>query len=299
MNAAASTRRQVVRQREVRKTIIYLVLTAVSLITLAPLIWMIITAIKPEKEIFRNPPTFIPETVTLDNFNTALGSANFLHYMTNSLIYAGVTTLLMLVLASTAGFALARLNFRGRDFLFLAILALLLVPAETHLIPNFLLIKHVPFAGGNDWLGNGGRGWINSFPGLIVPGAVTPFGVFFMRQFFVSMPKELEDAARMDGASYLQIFRTIMLPLARAPLATLSILTFVGTWNAFTWPLIVTNSESHRTLQLGLQVFQDSNNVQMWGVLMAASLISVAPLIALFLLAQRYFIESFAYSGIK
>lgn len=115
----------------------------------------------------------------------------------------------------------------------------------------------------------------------------------------MTLPTELEDAARIDGANYFQIFTTVMLPLSRAPLATLSILTFVGTWNAFTWPLIVTNSEKYRTLQLGLQVFQDSSATQMWGVLMAASLISVAPLIALFLLAQRYFVESFAFSGIK
>lgn len=286
-------------QRFAIQTIVYLVLGAVSLVTLTPLIWMVVTAIKPENEIFRAPPTFFPQVATTDNFSTALGAANFLHYIVNSLIYAGATTILMLVLSASAGYALARLKFAGRGLLLLCVLGLLLVPSETHLIPNFLTIRFMPFAGGNDWLGQGGRGWINSFPGLIIPGAVTPFGIFLMRQFFMTLPTELEDAARIDGANYFQIFTTVMLPLSRAPLATLSILTFVGTWNAFTWPLIVTNSEKYRTLQLGLQVFQDSSATQMWGVLMAASLISVAPLIALFLLAQRYFVESFAFSGVK
>jgi multiple sugar transport system permease protein len=286
-------------RRRIHKTIVYLVLTAISIVSLTPLLWMVTTAFKPTDEINVSSPALLPKHPTLDNFRAAFGQADFPLYIRNSFVYASLTTVCMLVFATMAGYAFARLRFRGRTVLFGALIALLLVPWETHLIPNFLLLRFFPLSGGNDIFGQGGSGLINTFGGLVLPGAVTPFGVFLMRQFFVSLPGELEEAARIDGASYPRIFARIMLPLSVPPLVTLGLLTFVATWNAFTWPLVVTQGETLRTVQLGLQVFKEANPVQPWGILMAASLISILPLVALFLVGQRYLVASMAFTGLK
>lgn len=277
----------------------YCILSLVSLTTIAPLFFMIITALKSNAEIYSQAPSFLPVAPSLANFAEALGRSNFLLYITNSFLYAGGATICMLILASMAGYALARLRFPGRAVIFVSIIALLLVPWETHLIPNFLTIRFFPLAGGNDIFGQGGSGFVNTFPGLIIPGAVTPFGIFLMRQFFSTLPREIEEAAIIDGASHLRILVEIALPLSRPALATLGILTFVGTWNAFTWPLVVTNSASIYTIQLALQVFRESSPIQDWGILMAASTISVLPLILVFMFGQKYFIAGMAYSGLK
>lgn len=277
----------------------YCILSLVSLTTIAPLFFMIITALKSNAEIYSRTPSFLPLAPSLANFSEALGRSNFLLYITNSFLYAGGATICMLILASMAGYALARLRFPGRAAIFVSIIALLLVPWETHLIPNFLTIRFFPLAGGNDIFGQGGSGFVNTFPGLIIPGAVTPFGIFLMRQFFSTLPREIEEAAIIDGASHLRILIEIALPLSRPALATLGILTFVGTWNAFTWPLVVTNSASIYTIQLALQVFRESSPIQDWGILMAASTISVFPLILVFIFGQKYFIAGMAYSGLK
>ncbi|HEX5414496.1 MAG TPA: carbohydrate ABC transporter permease, partial [Chloroflexota bacterium] len=186
----------------------------------------------------------------------------------------------------------------GRQAIFIGILATMMVPSQMLLIPLFVMLKHVPLAGGNTLLGVGGNGWLDSFAGLIVPQAVTAFSIFLMRQFFLTLPVELGDAARIDGASEAQIFWRIMLPLTKPALATLGIISFQGSWNDFLWPLIVTSTEQTRTLQVGLQVFQDQNNAD-WALLMAATTISSVPIMIVFLAGQRYLVQGIALTGLK
>lgn len=276
----------------------YAFLILVALIALGPFLWMFSTALKSTQEAALFPPHWLPPHLEWSNFATAMGRGNFGRFFANSLVYALGRTVLNLLFCSLAGYAFARLKFPGRDKLFFVLLGLIMIPSQVQVIPLFVIIRHVPLAGGNDLLGNGGSGWINTFYGLILPGAVTPFGIFLMRQFFRTLPMELEDAARLDGASPFTIYARLILPLSGPALATLGILTFQNAWNDFIWPLIISNTDATRTIQLGLQVFQDQNNTE-WGLLMAATVISVAPLIVLFIAAQRYFVRSFALSGLK
>ncbi len=224
--------------------------------------------------------------------------APFALYFRNTGIYALGVLVCQLVLCSMAGYAFARLPFPGHRIVFIAVLATMMVPGQMLLIPLFVMLKHVPLAGGNDLLGNGGNGWLDSFPGLIVPQAVTAFSIFMMRQFFLTLPGELADAARIDGASEAQIFWRIMLPLTKPALATLAIITFQNAWNDFLWPLIVTDTEATRTLQLGLQVFQDQNNTD-WALLMAATTLASLPIVVAFLIGQRYLVRGIALTGLK
>lgn len=278
--------------------LLYVLLALSAVTAMTPLLWMLSTALKGPEDLFTYPPTWLPPNWQWSNFPEALGRGNFGRYFLNSLFYALASTSLNLVFSSMAGYAFARLRFPGRDWIFFVVLGAIMIPTQVRLIPTFVILKHIPLAGGNDLLGQGGSGWINTYPGLIFPVAVTPFGIFLMRQFLRSIPTDLEDAARVDGASRWQIYTRIILPLSGPALATLAILSFEETWNDFIWPLIVTNTESMRTIQVGLQVFQDQNNTQ-WGLLMAATVVSVAPLILLFIVAQRYFVRSLALTGLK
>jgi multiple sugar transport system permease protein len=202
------------------------------------------------------------------------------------------------LLSALAGYAFARLRFPGNKLLFLLVLATLMVPYQVTIIPLFVIIRHMPLFGGNDILGQGGIGWINSYWGLVVPGAVGAFGIFMLRQFFQTLPVELEDAARIDGAGELRIFWQIMLPLAMPAIATLAIFSFQAGWNAFFWPLLITTTDDMRTIQLGLTVFVQQYSTQ-WDQLMAATVVATTPVILAFAVGQRLLVRGIAFTGLK
>jgi len=276
----------------------HLVLILGAFAMLLPFVWMVSTSLKPADQLFTVQPTWVLHPVLCDNYARAMGAGNFGRYAMNSL-FLGVANLATNVLLSAlAGYAFARLRFPGRNLLFLLVLATLMVPYQVTIIPLFVIIRHVPLFGGNDLLGQGGIGWINSYWGLVVPGAVGAFGIFMLRQFFQSLPNELEDAARIDGAGEFRIFWQIMLPLAMPAVATLAIFSFQAGWNAFLWPLLITTTDDMRTIQLGLTVFVQQYSTQ-WDQLMAATVVATLPVIVVFGIGQRLLVRSIAFSGIK
>jgi len=277
---------------------LYLLLSIVAIATLFPFFWVVLTSLKLDTEIFSWPPIWIPSSLTLQQYIICLQTANFTLYLFNSALVTIMRTVFTVAAASLAGYAFARLHFRGRDLLFLAVLATLMIPFQAALIPLFLLVKWIPLAGGNDLFGRGGIGWIDSYWGLIVPGVANAFDIFLFRQFFITVPQELEDAARIDGASEFGIFWRIMLPLSAAPTVVVIIFTFQTCWNEFLWPLVVVQSSKMRTIQLGLAQFAQQHLVN-WGPLMAGAALASLPVILIFLMMQRYFAQAITTTGIK
>jgi len=279
-------------------TLLYLVLAATAISMLVPFLWMVFTSFKPRNEVFQMPPVIFTTSYTIENFVRALTRGNFNLYFANSLIVSGTSTVLNVLITSMAGYAFSRLLWRGREFLFMVVLAVMMLPGLIALIPTFLIVKGTPFAGGNNWLGQGGTGWLDSYPGLIVPSLGGGFTVFLLRQFFMTLPKELEDAARIDGCSEFTIYSRIILPLSRPVLAVVAIFNFQGSWNDFLWPLVIVQSDRMRTIQLGLTLFHSQHNVD-WGVLMAGTTIATIPTVIVFLAAQKHFVQGIALTGIK
>jgi multiple sugar transport system permease protein len=267
-------------------------------VMLLPFVWMLSTSLKPPYELFTVPPTWIPSDFQWDTYAKAMSAGNFGRYALNSLFLALANMVTNVLLSALAGYAFARLRFPGNKLLFLLVLATLMVPYQVTIIPLFVIIRHMPLFGGNDILGQGGIGWINSYWGLIVPGAVGAFGIFMLRQFFQTLPVELEDAARIDGAGELRIFWQIMLPLAMPAIATLAIFSFQAGWNAFFWPLLITTTDDMRTIQLGLTVFVQQYSTQ-WDQLMAATVVATTPVILAFAIGQRLLVRGIAFTGLK
>ena len=261
----------------------HLFLLPMSLLMLTPLVWMVITAVSTPAEARQFPPA-LPTTIQWSNFSDVWTGSPFGSWLLNTAIVSLLVLVANLVLCTTAGYAFARLRFRGSGIAFMALLATLMVPFQVVLIPTLLIVKSL--------------GMIDHLSALIVPNLVTAFGVFLMRQFFISLPPDLEEAARIDGASRLGVFVKILLPLMGPPLATLAILTFLSTWNDFLWPLVAIQSPENMTMQLGLSTFQGAHLTD-WPLLMAATLMSQLPVIVLFLMGQRLFVRSIASSGIK
>lgn len=269
-----------------------------AVVMLLPFVWMLSTSVKPADQLFTVPPTWVPRPIQWDNYAKAMGAGNFGRYAMNSLFLGLANLATNVLLSALAGYAFARLRFPGRSALFILVLATLMVPYQVTIIPLFVIVRHIPLFGGNDVLGQGGIGWINSYWGLIVPGSVSAFGIFMLRQFFHTLPVELEDAARIDGAGEFRIFWQIMLPLAMPAVATLAILSFQAGWNAFLWPLLITTTDDMRTIQLGLTVFVQQYSTQ-WDQLMAASVVATLPVIIVFGLGQRLLVRSIAFTGLK
>ena len=263
---------------------IYVFLAASALVVVYPFIMMVLTSFKPQGEITASPFSLFPQQITFQNYQTIWTRIPFGLYFRNSIIYSVAVTVLSLTFDSMCAYALARLHFRGREILFLVILATMMVPGQVTMIPLFINLAHL--------------GWINTFQGLIVPHITSAFGIFLLRQFFLGIPSELEDAARIDGASELRIFAQIILPLSQTALATLFVFHFMYNWNDFLWPLIITKSQAMRTLPTGLALFMGDHNVE-YGLLMAGAVISAAPLLIAFLFAQKYFIRGIAFTGSK
>jgi multiple sugar transport system permease protein len=279
----------------------YVLLTGTALAMAAPFIWMILTSFKTDADIATNPPTWLPSSWRWANYTDALSVAPFGTYFRNSLIIAVGHVTINLVLASLAGYALARYRFRGREAVFLGFVAMLMIPTYTKIVPQFLMAKTMPLFGGNNIIGEGGSGWVDTWWGLIVPGAVTPFAVFLFRQFYLSIPRELEDAARVDGLGEWAIWARIASPLIKPAFITAGLLTFQESFNNFLWPLLITTRDDLRVVQLGLTVLKESGEgfTTQWNLLMAGTAMASLPMIVLFLLTQRYFVQGLATTGIK
>jgi multiple sugar transport system permease protein len=261
----------------------HLVLAPLAALMLVPLIWMLLTSLSTKAETRRFPPG-LPSSLHWGNFRTAWDQAPFGHWLMNSAVVSVTCVVSNLIFCALAGYAFARIRFAGRQLTFFAILATLMVPFQVVMIPTLLIVKHL--------------GLVNSLPALIVPNLVTPFGIYLLRQFFLSLPIELEEAAMIDGAGRLRVLTQILLPLMGPPLTTVAVLTFLSVWNDFLWPLVVNSSPGAMTVQLGLATYQSAHFTD-WPVLMAGTLMSQLPVLVLFVLGQRYFVSSIATTGIK
>lgn len=280
-----------------RLRVIFLLLIA-AVVMGSPFFWMAISSLKPNTELFSWPPTFVPRHLTLDHYTTALTTRGFERYFLNSAVVSLISMAFNLVFCSLAGYAFARLDFPLKNFLFLLLLSTMMIPVQVTLIPTFLMVKSFPLAGGNNIFGQGGTGLLNTYAGLVVPHIMSVFGVFIMRQFYMQFPRELSEAARIDGAREISIFTRIFLPLGKPAMSALAIFTFTQAWDDFLWPLVVTSDRNMRTLQLGLEVFKNRYTAD-WGPLMAATTVSILPVILIFVVFQRYFTDTALSSGIK
>jgi multiple sugar transport system permease protein len=279
------------------RVVLYVVLSLGSLLMVGPFIWMILTALKSTGEV--GTFTWLPREFHWSNFVEAMDAAPFLRYFWNSLVLTVGQTALTLVFCTMAGYALAKAPIRGAKGILNYFIALMMVPFQIILVPMFLLVKSIPLFGGNDILGMGGTGWLNTWWALIIPLAIAPLYTFLARQFYVTLPSELADAARVDGLGEFGIFFRIMTPLVKPALVTIGVFQIEAAWNSFLWPLIVTNSDELRPLQVGLAIFsQDPLNVQ-WPYLMAGATLATMPMIILFVFAQKRFVEGMASAGLK
>lgn len=283
---------------KVKKISLYVFMVLLALIFLFPFIVMVFTAFKSPAELQQPYFTLFPETFTLDNFIGAMSTGNWPRYFLNSIVITTVTVIASLFLNSMAAYAFSRLKFPGRDLLFKFSLIALMIPEQVIMIPVFLELKTFPFAGGNDIWGMGGTGLLNTYAGLIIPFIAHPFGVFLCRQFFMTIPKTLDEAAVLDGCSKFRVFWNIYLPLSKPTLVTLALLKAVTTWNQYTWPLILTNTDEMKTVQLALSNFS-TEFVTNWGYVMAATTLIILPIGVLFWCLQKYYVSGIVSSGVK
>lgn len=281
-----ATKDTTLRTRDrVARTLLHVVLGLGLLAVAGPFVWMALASVKPEREIRAVPPTWWPETFTLDNFHQLFSRLDFPLYFFNSALVAAVVTVGNLLFCSLVGYALAKLRYPGKRMLFLAVLGMLMVPGMVTFVPQFVLVSNM--------------GLTNTYAGLILPFLVGPFGVFLMRQFLQSIPDDLIEAARVDGAGEFRIFWRVVLPLCRPALATLGILTFLGSWNNFLWPLVVATTEDKYTLPVALALYSVGQNRTDYGLLLAGAVVVVLPVLVVFLLLQRHFLRGIATTGIK
>ncbi len=272
--------------RNWRIVIGYVCLVLIAISMLYPFFAMINLSLVPNGEIFNQGGKLIYSPITIDNYISVFNKIPLWKYFINSLFVAIVTTLGQVIISTLAGYAFARMTFKWRDGLFLLVLITMLVPPQVNIIPLFFLMRQFH--------------WINTYQALILPGLFGGFGIFMMRQYFLGLPKDLEESAKIDGCNIFSTFFKIALPLAIPAIATLSIFTFVTTWNSFMWPLIVTNTESMRTLPVGLAIFKGSfREITLWGDLLACSVICTIPVIGVFLLGKKYFINDILQGGVK
>lgn len=268
----------------VARIALYVVLIIIALFFLLPILWMFTTAFKPFVETLQ--PTWIPQEPTLENFTSIFNDPSIpvLRWFVNSLGVALAFTTLVVLLDALAAYAYARMNFPGRNALFGLLLATLVMPGIMFLVPNYLTIVRL--------------GWLNTYQGVIAPGLSGVFGVFFLRQFFQSIPKELEEAAYIDGASVWTTFFRVSLPLAKGAIATLAIITFLTSWNDFLWPLLILNDRELQTLPVGLATIQGQYTFD-YGKLMAGAVVTAVPVLILYVFLQRYIIQNVAMTGLK
>lgn len=264
--------------------LLYILLILGGLVMIVPFAWMISTSLKSGQYVLSMPPQLIPNPATLDSYRRIFELYPIGRMLFNSLFVAGLVTMGQLVTCSMAAYAFARLKFRGHNFVFLLYLATLMVPFQVTITPLFIMMRIF--------------GWINTYQGLILPGVFSAFGTFMLRQAFMTIPTEYEEAAYMDGASPLAIFLKIILPLSKPALATLSVFAFMGSWNSFMWPLFIVREETLMTLPVGLATLQGRWLTE-WNLVMAGAVITVLPMLLLYLFAQKYLVQGYVMSGLK
>lgn len=268
----------------IKNVVVYTLMIVIALIMVLPFLWMLSTSFKEMGQVLIFPPEWIPRPFVLANYAEAWELAKFNLFFRNSAIVTLLTTAGQLVTCSLAAFAFARLEFPGRDQIFLIYLATMMIPTQVTLIPLYLLMKQF--------------NWIDTFSGLIVPGIFSAYGTFMLRQFFLGIPKSLDESAVIDGCGYFRIYWQILLPLSKAALATQAVFCFMWQWNNLLWPLVMTNTDAHRTLTVGMQLFKGQYSIA-WNLLMAGSVISVIPILILYIFLQKYFVEGIAMTGMK
>jgi ABC-type glycerol-3-phosphate transport system permease component len=266
----------------------YIVLILVTLTMVIPFIWMVTTSVKHPNATFAYPPQILPSEIDLSNYEMLFTLVPFGRYFFNTLVVTLLTVLGQLIITSLAAYGFARLNFIGRDTLFTLYLGTMMVPYQVTLIPLFLIVF--------------GMGWVNTYQGLIVPAISSVFGIFLLRQSFLGVPRDYQEAARIDGASEFTIYRRIFLPLNGPALATLAVFAFMGSWTDLLWPLLISRTPEMRTLELGLAYFNSSTSAfrqTNWPLVMAASVLVMLPVLIVYIFAQRYFVRGIALSGVK
>lgn len=272
--------------KTLRLTLGYVVLVLIALSMLAPFFAMLNLSFTQSDAIFSYPPEIFSKSLTFENYKSVFSSIPLAKYFLNSLFVALVTTAGQIVFASLAGYAFARLKFKGRDVLFFVILVTMMIPPQVNIIPLFFIMRELH--------------WVNTYQALIIPGFFGGFGVFMLRQYFLTFPKDLEEAAKIDGCGIFQTFFRVAVPLALPSIVTLAIFTFVSSWNSFMWPLIITNSDDMRTLPVGLAAFRGSfREITLWGDLLACAVICTIPVIIVFLLGKKYFINDLLSGAVK
>lgn len=266
------------------RTMLYILLLISGAVMIVPFAWMLSTSLKGGGAVLTMPPQWIPDPATLENFRQIFDLYPIGRMFFNSLVVAVAVTFGQLITCSMAAYAFARLKFRGQNVVFLLYLATLMVPFQVTITPLFIMMRIF--------------GWINTYQGLILPGVFSAFGTFMLRQAFMTIPTEYEEAAYMDGASPLTIFLRIILPLSKPSLATLSVFSFMGSWNSFLWPLFIVREETLMTLPVGLATLQ-GRWITEWNLVMAGSVITVLPMLLLYLFAQKYLVQGYVMSGLK
>lgn len=272
------------RKLHADQVLIYVVLIAVTAVYLFPILWIIISSFKDGSELFRWPPTLWPEEPTLQNYIQAFQAGNFVRYFANSAFVTVAATIITVIINTMAGYAFAKYRFKGDTFLFVFFIATLMLPLEVLMIPIFQVIKEFHM--------------YNSFWGLIIPPAATPAGVFLLRQYFLTVPKDLMEAARIDGASEVRIFVRLMLPAAKPAMSVLAIFSFLWRWNDYMWPLLVIRDTEKYTVQLALANFAGQYTVD-WNSMLAMSVVTMIPVLILFLLFQKQFVKGMVTAGMK
>jgi ABC-type glycerol-3-phosphate transport system permease component len=267
-----------------RKLVGYLALIGLAVAAVLPLAWMLSTSLKTDTDVFSYPPQLIPRELHWQNYTSLWDDLPMTRWIVNTMAVSLTVVAGQLLFCSMAAYAFARMQFRGREAIFYLFLGSMMVPYQVTMIPAFVLISKL--------------GWIDSYKALVIPSLSTPFGIFLLRQFFLTIPKELEEAARMDGAGYWRIYSRIILPLAVPALLTFAVFSFIGMWGDFLWPLIVINSPEKMTLTVGLNYLNSTYHTD-WPRLMAGDVVSLLPLMAIYALAQRYFIQGIAMTGLK
>ena len=272
--------------RRLGNMVTHALLSLGSILFAGPFVWMVMSSLKTQFEIYRFPPALLPESIQWINYVVVFRDQPFARYIGNSLFVSGCVTLGVILTSSLAGYSFARLRFPGRDRIFLMYLGTMMIPGAVLLIPSFVLMRAF--------------NWLDTYYALIIPGLVSAWGTFLMRQFMMTIPKELEDAAYMDGATRLRIYWTVIMPVSKPVIATLAIFTFMGVWNELLWPVIILRTPEMYTLPIGLAKFQSRfPNQTPWHLVMAASAISVMPILILFLAGQQYYVQGIVTTGLK
>lgn len=276
--------RAALSSRIVSRTALHIILSLLAFLTLIPIIWMFLTAVKTNQEIFKWPLVLFPKEIQWKNFSDAWNSQPFTRYLLNTVFVSVGTVIFTLITSSLAGFAFAKYEFFGKRILFGLVLALLMIPAQVTLVPTYLIIRNL--------------GLINTYTGLLIPGLTSVFGIFMVKQYMQTIPDELMDAARIDGCNDWMIFFRIISPLITPALAVLAIFTFTNSWNSFLWPLIIGDTQKMYTLQVGIAFFRGEGET-LYHLIMAVAFLSLVPVIIVYLFFQRAFTSGIALTGMK